>query len=114
MDSTLLRNISVWTRIGVPDAERQVEQQLTISIELFHPTENIAKNDDVSRGIDYASVVKCVRELAKTERKTIERFAEDIADMVLSKFKPEGGAKVTVVKKPVLPIESVSVTIQRP
>ncbi len=114
MDSTLLHNISVWTRIGVPKIERETQQELKVTIELLHPTKKVALQDDVKQGIDYAEVVECVKELAKTERKTIERFAEDIAKIILKKFKPEGGVQVTMTKKPTLPLENVSVTIHRP
>ena len=114
MDSILLHNISVWTHIGVPEAERSVPQELHVSIELLHSTKKVARDDDVTQGIDYAQVVECVIEHAKTKRKTIERFAEDIADAILKTCKPEGGMKITVSKKPALPIENVSITIQRP
>lgn len=113
MDSILLRNISVWTRIGVPKEERENTQQIFVTIELFQPLHKIAQSDSVTDGIDYAHVAEEVIILAKTERKTIERFAEDIAGSILKKFKPAGGVRVTVTKKPDLPLESASVTIQR-
>ncbi len=114
MDSILLQNINVWTRIGIPDEERRQKQQIFVTVELLGSLRSIAKSDNVSDGIDYAKVTEEVQEIAKIERKTIERFAEDIASMILQKFKPEGGVRVTVVKKPDLPLESASVTIVRP
>lgn len=114
MDSILLKGIEVSTSIGVPDAERKNPQQILVTIELFCPVKSVAQSDDVSDGIDYAKVTEEVQKLGKTERKTIERFAEDIASALLPKFKPAGGVRITVTKKPDLPLESVSVTIQRP
>lgn len=114
MDSILLHNISVWTRIGVPDAERKNTQQILVTAELLCPLQKIALSDDIAEGIDYAQLVLEVQELAKNERKTIERFAEDISASILQKFKPEGGVRITVTKKPDLPLESASVTIVRP
>lgn len=114
MDSLFLQDIRVWTRIGVPADERTREQCLLVSIELFHPTQAVSKNDNVTAGINYDDVVEEIQTLAKTERRTIERFAEDIAHAILKKYKPEGGMKVRVAKKPDLPLESASVTIFRP
>ncbi len=114
MDSIYLHDIDVWTHIGVPDKERGSAQQLKVSVELFHSTKETAEKDNVDHGIDYATVVTDILKLAKGERKTVETFAEHIATHIIKKFKPEGGVKVSVRKKPLLPIESVSVTIQRP
>ena len=114
MDSIYLSNISVWTHIGVPDGERRIAQHILVSVELFCPLKNVSQRDDISVGIDYAKVTEAIQALAKTERKTIERFAEDIAAHLLMRCRPQGGVKVTVMKKPDLPLESASVTIARP
>ncbi len=114
MDSILLKNISVRTHIGVPDDERRAAQEVLVTIELFHSLQSTAKSDALEKGIDYAEITEEVVSLARTERKTIERFAEDAASVILQKFKPQGGVRITVTKKPLLPLESASVTIQRP
>jgi dihydroneopterin aldolase len=114
MDSTLLHGIELWTRLGVPEEERTKPQRVLVNIELHASLQAIARTDDVSEGIDYQKVVEVVLKLAKTERKTIERLAEDIAEALLKKFTPTGGITVTVTKKPDLPLEHVSITIQRP
>lgn len=113
MDSLLLRNIRVNTRIGVPQEERRTPQEILVSIEFLHPITAIAKTDDVACGIDYAAAVQLIEMLATTERRTIERFAEEIADALLRQFKPDEGVRVTVEKHPPLPMESASVTIHR-
>jgi FolB domain-containing protein len=114
MDSLLLQNISVWTRIGVSKEERSKPQQLLVSVELFHPLASTAKADDPAKGIDYDRVLKLVQRLAETERKTIERFAEDVAADVLKEIAPERGVKVTVQKKPYANADAATVTIHRP
>jgi len=114
MDSIVLHNIELLTHIGVPEAERKEEQRLRITIELFHPTSDVAASDDITHGIDYQAITESIVALGKTERRTIERLAEDIASTVLQQAKPQGGVRVTVMKQPDLPLESASVTIQRP
>jgi FolB domain-containing protein len=114
MDCISLERIGVQTRIGVTAAERKKEQLIEVSIDVLSSTLPVAVSDDVTKGIDYALITEAILECAKTERKTIERFAEDIAAMILYKFEPKGGVKVTVTKKPDLPLESVRITIARP
>ncbi len=114
MDSIFLKDIEVWTHIGVPDAERKKAQKLRISIEFYTSLQPVSSSDDVSHGIDYKAVTEAVVALGLTERNTLERFAEDVATMVVSAFKPEGGVKVSVAKIPDLPLSEATITITRP
>jgi dihydroneopterin aldolase len=86
---------------------------LLVSVVLSGSLKVVAISDDVSKGIDYGTVTAAIVNLGKTDRKTVERFAEDVASMLLKDFKPES-VQVTVSKKPDLPLESASVTITRP
>ncbi len=113
MDSIFLKDIDVWTRIGVPEAERAKAQRLLVSIELSGSLKNVGTTDDITQGADYAAVTDAVVQLAATERKTVERFAEDIAAVILKNFTLES-VKVTVCKKPDLPLDAACVTIIRP
>ncbi len=113
MDSIFLRGIECNTRIGVPESERARAQKILVDVELFLSTKKIAASDDIHDGIDYAKVTERVIALSRDERKTVERFAEDIAAAILADFKPTS-VKVTVWKTPDLPLQSASVTISRP
>lgn len=112
-DCITIHNLELWTHIGVPDQERTQEQRLLVDVVMKLDTKASAKADDVSQSIDYEHVAKDIQLLAQTERKTIERLAEDIASLVLENYKP---ATVAVtVKKYILPnAEEVSLTIARP
>ena len=113
MDTLAIEDLSIMTRIGVPDAERSQEQRVLINVQFHLDTRASAKSDDVSLSVNYADAAHTVHELAKTERKTIERFAEDIAEALLSQFSV---TSVTVnIRKFALPnAASASVTITRP
>tara|TARA_Y100000310_G_C20327847_1_gene643833 strand:+ start:228 stop:572 length:345 start_codon:yes stop_codon:yes gene_type:complete len=112
-DIIRIHELEVWTHIGIPETERIEEQQLHVTVEIFTDTAPTAKRDDLSDAIDYDTVAKRIHEIAKTERKTLERFTEDIAQMILQEFKPN---KVTVTgQKFVIPeTKGVSLTITRP
>lgn len=113
MDSLSIHDLELWTRIGVPDEERKTEQKVLVTIELIGDLSPAGKTDDVTRGIDYETLVNDVRVLATTERKTIERLAEDIAAMILKSYKPQS-VKVSVFKQPLPGVRGVKATITRP
>lgn len=112
MDTLTVIDIAVWTHIGVPDEERATEQRLLISIECTIDTRPSAKMDDVKKSINYLGLSSDIQKLAHKERKTIERFAEDIATMTLRNYKPES-VRVTVKKFALPGAEEVSLTITR-
>ncbi len=113
MDSLLLQNITVWTRIGVDEEERRNPQLLRVTVELLESIQAVAVSDDVRSGIDYAQVVETIRKTAETERRTVERFAEDLATVIRTMFAMHK-VRVTVEKRPALPLEAVRLTIERP
>ena len=113
-DQIRICGIELWTCIGVEASERAASQCLAIDVTLHHPIASVVARDDVHDGIDYAAVTRSVQELATRERRTIERLAEDIAAIILRDYCPKNGVTITVRKKPLLPIESVELTIHRP
>ena len=111
-DCITITDLEVWTHIGVPAAERATEQRLLISIECTLDTKASAKEDNVKKSINYLDLSFDIQKLAQKERKTIERFADDVARITLRNYKPES---VTVtVKKFALPgAREVALTIIR-
>ena len=113
MDAITIHNLELWTHIGVPEEERAQEQRLLISVEMNVDTASAAKSDDVAQSIDYDRVSEELKKIAKTERKTIERFAEDAASMILDHFKPKS-VTVSVKKFAVPGSDFVAIEIRRP
>ena len=111
MDTLTIRDLELRTHIGVPDSERASEQKILVTIGLQLDTKSSAKRDEPS--IDYDHVVAALKELAKTERKTIERFAEDAATIILEKFHPES-VTVTIIKFAIPGSKQVELMITRP
>lgn len=112
MDSLCITDIELWTHIGVPEEERKTEQRILVTIELLGDLSPVGKTDDVTKGIDYEKLTNDIRALAKTERKTIERLAEDIAAMILQSYKPQS-VKVSVFKQPLPGMKGITATIDR-
>lgn len=113
VDKIIIRDLEVRSRIGVTAAERRKPQQLLATIEIEHPLQRAGETDDLRRTIDYDAVAQRVRALAgKGERNLIERLAEEIAHLVLDRFRAR--SVVVTVKKFILPqTRFVAVTIER-
>lgn len=113
MDVITIKDLALSTHIGVPDTERAEEQELLISVDLYTDTQAAAESDDIAQTIDYERVANDIKELGAMERKTIERLAEDIANMILKKYAPTS-VEVSI-KKFILPdVKHVGITIARP
>lgn len=112
MDLLTISDLELWTRIGVTAEERENEQRLLVTVEMSVDSRAAAQSDDVQKTINYFDVAEDLKSLAKTERQTIERFAHDVADLILKKYLPKT-IKVTVKKFALPGAANVSVTIQR-
>jgi len=113
MDMITIANLELRTRIGVPEEERKTAQRVRVTVEFATDARAVAAADDAAKGIDYARVAEDIRTLAKTERRTLERLAEDIAGMIVKKHAADR-VTVTVTKFPPIGSGFVSLTIQRP
>ena len=113
VDTLTISSIELWTHLGVPESERATEQRVLVTIIMNVDASKTGKTDDVHDTINYQAVVSDIRSLAIVARKTIERLAEDIAEMILRNYKP---AIVTVcVTKYVLPgTKDICLSITRP
>lgn len=111
-DTLTITDLELWTHIGVPKEERETEQRLLVTMEMSLDAQAAAQSDDVKKSINYFNVTEDLKQLALTERKTIERFAEDIAHMVLKKYRTSG-VTVTVKKFAIPESACVSITITR-
>ncbi|MFA6523332.1 MAG: dihydroneopterin aldolase [Candidatus Peribacteraceae bacterium] len=113
MTDRLALRLTLTTHIGVTAGERREPQEILVSLSMENDSRTVAKADDPVAGVDYALLTEEIRKLAKIERKTIERLAEDIATSLLQ-ASTTSWVSVTVTKKPPLEgVEEASVTIER-
>ncbi|NOS68100.1 MAG: dihydroneopterin aldolase [Candidatus Peribacteraceae bacterium] len=111
-DLLTITDLELWTHIGVPKEERETEQRILVTVEMEIDAKAAAKSDDVKKSVNYSDVTNDLKELAKKERKTIERFAEDVAQMILKKYKTTA-VTVTVKKFAIPGARHVTLTIIR-
>lgn len=107
-----IESLELWTHIGVPAEERGKEQRILVSLEL-EVREEAGKSDDLKDALDYGTLMEAIKRCAKGERKTLERFGEEIIETIMKFDRAE---KVTVhLTKFVLPgIKGITVTLSRP
>ncbi len=112
-DRLTISDLELWTHIGVTDEERKTGQRVLVTVALELDLSKAGASDDVNDTIDYAAVVNDLRALAKTPRKTLEKFAEDCAQMILARY--ETKSATVEVKKFALPEATFSsVRVTRP
>jgi len=113
MSQISIVDLEVFYRVGVPDAERAQPQRLLLTVEMESDFSTAAKTDSIADTIDYFAVTQRLLKFGEGKSwKLIEKLAADIANAILSEFKPQS---VTVeVKKFVIPqARHVSVAVTR-
>ena len=102
MDTIVISDLEVRYRVGVSDDERRSPQRLLLTVEMRHDFESAIATDSIAQTVDYFAVSQALLKFGEgKEWKLIEKLADDIGQMILSRFKP---ASVSVeVKKFVIP-----------
>lgn len=87
MDIVFIEQLSVITTIGVYDWEQTIEQKLVFDIEMGWDNRLAAKSDDVKDCLSYADISETVVKHVEGQRfALVERVAEEVADLLLSRF----------------------------
>lgn len=108
-----LRKLRVPLHIGVPEAERAVEQEVKVTLTIETARGVGALGDEISNTVDYFLVSQGIHALAAAkERKLIETLAEDIADYVLRDF-PARAVRVEIDKPILINCEGVVVMVEK-
>ena len=87
MDVIYIRDLRLDTVIGAYEHERRQPQALQFDIEIGKPSIRACHSDRLEDTIDYAAVVRGIQEILASHRfYLLEPLAEQIADMILSRF----------------------------
>jgi dihydroneopterin aldolase len=102
MDQIIINDLTVFIRVGVPEAERAKPQRLLVTVELDHDFTAAARNDRLQETIDYHAVAVRLAAFGRRRSwKLIETLAVDMAEMILREFTPK---RVSIeIKKFILP-----------
>lgn len=117
MDKIYINNLEFIGFHGVFPEEKKLGQKFLVSLVLTVDTREAGKTGDLTKSVHYGLVAQDVEKLfLEKSIDLIETCAENIAEMVLKKYKLVKEVKVTV-KKPWAPLqmhfENVAVEIER-
>ena len=114
--SVEVTGLSLYTRHGVSDAEREIGQRLVFDIAFELDECDATATDRVEDTVDYGEVCEQVA-LAAQERqyRTLERLCTAVADRLIDRFGAESvRVKAAKPEPPIpLPVEEVSVEVWR-
>ncbi|MCR5687159.1 MAG: 2-amino-4-hydroxy-6-hydroxymethyldihydropteridine diphosphokinase [Lachnospiraceae bacterium] len=117
MDHIFIENLEVFANHGIYEEEASLGQKFIISARLYLDVAPAAKDDDISRSVNYADVCADIDRWMKDNRcRLIETVADRLAKKLLKELAAVREAEVTVKKPwaPVgLPLECVSITVTR-
>jgi 7,8-dihydroneopterin aldolase/epimerase/oxygenase len=111
-----ISGLSLYTRHGVTEAEREVGQRLVLDLRLDVGETDATVTDSIEDTIDYADVCQLVALVAQQRsHKTLERLCSTIADRLLADYELEGvWVKATKPEPPIaLSVDEVSVEVWR-
>ncbi|HEV2859152.1 MAG TPA: dihydroneopterin aldolase [Solirubrobacterales bacterium] len=111
-----IAGLSLYTRLGVTAAEREIGQRLLIDLTLEVGEPDATLTDMIEDTVDYGEVCNVVALVAQQRTyHTLERLSTAIADRLLEDFGVEAvSVKATKPEPPIpLPVEEVSVTVWR-
>ena len=113
-DKVFISGLRAETVIGVYDWERSIRQPLVFDIEMAADVTAAARDDDLTKAIDYAAISqRVIDEVQSSSFQLIETLAEHLARIILNDF---GVSWVQLrVLKPtaVAQADAVGVQIQR-
>jgi len=111
-----ITGLSLYTHLGVSEAEREVGQRLVLDLRLEIGESDATVTDMVQDTVDYGEVCNLVALIAQQRPyRTLERLCSAIADRLISDFGTEEvWVKAAKPEPPIaLPVEQVSVEVWR-
>jgi 7,8-dihydroneopterin aldolase/epimerase/oxygenase len=114
MDTIFLEQVSVQTKLGVPEWERLKPQTIILDIEIGYDLSKSCQSDAIEDTVDYGLVVNRIRDTLKEHSfKLVETLAEHVCQLILKEFKAES-VKIKAAKPAVLPgLKALGVLIER-
>ena len=115
-DWLMVNGLTVLSKVGCLPVEQSVPQPIEVDIALEMDLHEVAKTDDIKRGVDYRKVCDLVRQiLEQNSFRLLETAAYAIAVNLLKQFPKVERVKVEVRKPhpPIpVPLQSASVRME--
>ena len=113
MSKITIVDLETFCSVGVSDEERATPQRLLVTVDMQFDFSSAAVSDRIEKTINYHSVAQDLLKFGQGRSwKLIEKLASNIADMVLSEYKPQA-VMVEVKKFPIPQARHVAVSLTR-
>ncbi|MBP6063483.1 MAG: 2-amino-4-hydroxy-6-hydroxymethyldihydropteridine diphosphokinase [Fusobacteriaceae bacterium] len=117
MDKIIINNLEIIANHGVFQEEKNIGQKFIISVEMKLSTRKAGVTDELQYSTHYGEVADDIEKLFTSKSNDLlEKCAEEIAEMILLKYRLVKEVKVSI-KKPWAPIkkifENVEIIIER-
>ncbi|NJN46319.1 MAG: dihydroneopterin aldolase [Candidatus Competibacteraceae bacterium] len=87
MDIIFIRDLRIETVIGIYEWERQINQTVSLDLEMAADIRRAAATDSIEDTLNYKAVAKRLIEfVGASQFQLVETLAERIADLVLNEF----------------------------
>ena len=87
MDTVFIRDLCMDAVIGVFGWERQVQQKITINLEMATDITQAANTDDLAHTLDYKAISQRIRAIVEdTQPQLVETLIELIANTIMEEF----------------------------
>jgi FolB domain-containing protein len=112
-DAIVVSNLELSAHVGVPEAEREHPQRLTLNLTVFPRRDFRNLGDELNQTVDYFTLTRRIQKLASERpRKLIETLVEEISACILDEFAV--AAVELELRKYILPdTEFVAVRLRR-
>jgi len=85
-----IKDIKIWTRVGVLKEERKFGQLFSLDVSLWFDFSSCSKTDDLNLTIDYSVLINEIKDHSRSfSCFTIEKYSSEILKIIADKFYPE-------------------------
>jgi dihydroneopterin aldolase len=113
MSKITIVDLEIFCSVGVSDEERATPQRLLITVDMQFDFSSASVSDRIEKTINYQNVAQDLLKFGQGRSwKLIEKLASNVADMVLSDYKPQA-VMVEVKKFPIPQARHVAVSLTR-
>ncbi|MBK4764787.1 MAG: dihydroneopterin aldolase [Pantoea sp. Brub] len=114
MDILFIKELLVFTNIGVFNWEKTIKQKLLIDIQILFDNQLSSSNDDLNDCLNYCTISELViKYLDNNHFSLIEKVAEEIANLLMTNFNIPGIYVKIIKPDAIAQAKQVGVKIKR-
>jgi dihydroneopterin aldolase len=113
MGKIALEKIELYGNHGAYESERKIRQKFVVSLSFEYDFESAAKDDDLTKTVNYEEVVAICKDILAIPRRLLETLVVSIAEKIRDNYPNAANISVTLSKPQVqmgIKLETVKVS----